>query len=214
MTTKRDDISEDLVHFIKGKTPQERFNILQKILNEKRLLGGTGFIKGQYRCVCFSEAPVNHLGRALTRPSIHREIPYQPFGIIVRKKWLYGQGGRPVFYQSAREFLDLPENLRWRHMRYEPDSEFPVDFTWEREWRIHADALPITPQTARIVLPTESWFRALEGIHDSEESCSAEMWSLVIGDVAQMLVHPFPWDNHIIEALDAGYEQPVTTARY
>jgi hypothetical protein len=70
---KRDDISENLVHFIKGDTFDDVFKILRKILWEMRLLGGTGYIKGGYRCVCFSEAPIHHLGSALNRPTDKRE---------------------------------------------------------------------------------------------------------------------------------------------
>ena len=64
---KRDDISENLVHFIKGEGFDDAFETLRKIVKEKRLFGSTGDIKGGYRCVCFSEAPVHHLESALMR---------------------------------------------------------------------------------------------------------------------------------------------------
>lgn len=65
---------------------------------------------------------------------------------MVPKQWLYVQGGRPVIYQSDKEFYDLPEAIRWRHVRYEPASSPPIDFTWEREWRIQCRYLHIGPQ--------------------------------------------------------------------
>src|SRR5437762_236010 len=62
---KRDDISEHLFHFIKGDTFDDASETLRKILKETRLLGGTGYIKEDYRCVCYSEAPVRHVGITL-----------------------------------------------------------------------------------------------------------------------------------------------------
>jgi hypothetical protein len=38
---KRPDITDDLIHFIRGDTLQEAFKVLKKILDERRLVGGT-----------------------------------------------------------------------------------------------------------------------------------------------------------------------------
>jgi|SRR5436309_8542735 len=104
---KRDDISEHLFHFIKGDTFDDASETLRKILKETRLLGGTGYIKEDYRCVCFSEAPVHHLGSTLTRPTVHG-VRWRSFGVVVSKSWLFARGGRPVIYQPDEEFLSLP----------------------------------------------------------------------------------------------------------
>jgi len=61
------------------------------------------------------------------------------------KSWVYDRGGRPVIYGPWSDFGILPEELRWRHVRYEPTGEQVIDFTWEREWRMRCDELPFSP---------------------------------------------------------------------
>ena len=94
---------------------EEAFDVLQQIVQERCLCGGTGHIRGGYQCVCFTEAPQNTFHNVIGR--------YRPFGIRVSKKWLYQEGGRPVIYQSDQEYDALPESHRWRHVRYEPDAD-------------------------------------------------------------------------------------------
>jgi hypothetical protein len=36
-------------------------HVLEKIAAEGRLRGGSGFIKGGYRCVCFTETPISEI---------------------------------------------------------------------------------------------------------------------------------------------------------
>ena len=62
---QRDDLSNKLIHFTKG-TDQEAADIFLKIINESRLLGGKGFIKGGYSCICFTESPVAKLAYIFT----------------------------------------------------------------------------------------------------------------------------------------------------
>ena len=63
----RDDLTNNLVHLTKGigddssKHREEALLTFDTIVSERRLLGNTGFIKGGYRCVCFSEAPIGKL---------------------------------------------------------------------------------------------------------------------------------------------------------
>jgi hypothetical protein len=51
----RPDLTDNLIHFIRGETEDEVYAKLRQILCKGRLLGGAGHIKGGYRCVCFSE---------------------------------------------------------------------------------------------------------------------------------------------------------------
>jgi len=106
-------------------------------------------IKGSQPCVCFSEAPLSALQDGLIHPAKFKQ-KYAPFGFMVRKDWLFEQGGRPVIYQSDSEFHLLPESMQWRHVRYEPPK---IDFTWEREWRIKREELPIDPDDVKLVFP-------------------------------------------------------------
>src|SRR5689334_19152520 len=100
----RIDLSDHLIHWMRGGSERDAMNTLHKICSEQRLIGGNGAIKGAYNCVCFTEAP-----EALFHKVVGR---YRPFGIRVSKKWLFAQGGRPVIYQSAGEFDQLPEEIR------------------------------------------------------------------------------------------------------
>src|SRR6266496_5366041 len=125
----RKDICPQVIHFTKGANADEAFARLRAILAEGRLLGASGNIKGGYRCVCFTEAPLGVLPAGFVNSTAFGR--YLPFGIMFDKRWLFANGGRPVIYQTDGEFADLPEEFRWRHVRYEPAGAPGIDFTWE-----------------------------------------------------------------------------------
>jgi hypothetical protein len=153
----RDDLSDKLIHLTRGDSDQQAAETFLKILDERRLRGGTGCIKGSFCCVCFSEAPISKLGHILAAPGAHG-MRYSPFGVMVSKSWLFARGGRPVIYQSDREFKLLHADQQYRHVRYEPaDEGYQVDFTWEREWRIRVDELTLEPPATTVVVPTRAW---------------------------------------------------------
>lgn len=108
-----------------------------------------------------------------------------------------------MIYQPDEEFLSLPEELRWRHVRYEPAGDPPIDFSWEREWRIKTDSLTISPRGAHIVLPTDAWFQQLRQAHDHDESYDAQMYELVLGDIAWQMVQIFPWTAQVLARIAA-----------
>lgn len=167
----RIDTSEFLVHFTKGDNALDSF---RSIATSSELRGGTGFIKGGYRCVCFTEAPLHALQDILLHPSEHG-YKYAPFGIVVRKAWLFQYGGRPVIYQPDAEYGLLPEALRWRHVRYEPNANPPIDFSWEREWRVLTDSLKIAPDNAWLVVPSVEKLREVCEEHHLAESVPLEL---------------------------------------
>lgn len=154
----RDDISDKLVHLTKGTGDdplthrEEAVRTLHKILKDERLLGGTGFIKGKHKCVCFSEAPISKLSQILAVRE-NRDFKYQPYGIIVGKKWLFGHGGRPVIYGPSNEYKLLPDEMKYRHVRFYLSKRYDVDHSWEREWRIKTDGLQITTEDVTVVVP-------------------------------------------------------------
>jgi hypothetical protein len=51
------------------------------------------------------------------------------FGLMFEKNWIFDRGGRPVIYQPESELDLLPENLRWRDVRFEPTGDKVIDFT-------------------------------------------------------------------------------------
>lgn len=131
-------------------------SVLHKILMEGKILGSSYWIRGGYKCVCFTESPITELAAIFSLTKIaadKNERPrYEPFGIAVTKEWLFSKGGRPVIYQPESEFKLLHEKLRYRHVRYEIDRG--IDHTWEREWRIQTDELVLDPKKTLVIVPT------------------------------------------------------------
>ncbi len=195
----RDDLSDKLIHLTRGSHDRAA-EAFRAILEEKRLLGGAGCIKGGFRCICFSEAPISQLSRILAKPMVHG-MRYAPFGVMLDKAWLFDRGGRPVIYQSDSEFQLLHDNHKYRHVRYEPANN--VDFTWEREWRILIDELPLDPDIATVVLPNRDWERKLLKPHEDRiwRRAAANIGGIPSGLIKQ------PW--HFIVLEDLGVPIPT-----
>jgi hypothetical protein len=169
----RADLSKYLVHWTKG-SDAEAFAALRAIVFERRIIGSSNAIRGGWTCVCFTEAPERAFHQVIGK--------YRPFGVQVPKAWLFSLGGRPVIYQPAAEYDSLPDQLRWRHMRYEPDANPPFDFSWEREWRIRTDSLLLSPPVTRILVPHQSWADALVDEHQTNEEAHVAMLASAYGD--------------------------------
>lgn len=188
----RPDISPNLIHFTSGVTDSNAFKRLQKIIRDRKLIGSDNKIKGQYRCVCFTEAPLASLSSGLVNEGHYSK--YKMFGILVSKKWLFEQGGRPVIYQPASEYKDLQETHRWRHMTFElGDMGSITDFTWEREWRIQCDKLPFDNATAKIVVRDASWAARLMNEHDDDQEYTVRQYSVIMGEIAEFYRESFGW---------------------
>lgn len=143
--------------------------VLYKILREGKLLGSSHWIRGGYKCICFTESPISELAALFSLSRIMSETEdrprYEPFGIAVTKEWLFAQGGRPVIYQPESEFELLPDELKYRHVRFEPQKG--IDHTWEREWRIKTEELKLDPKQTLVVVPTFDY--AFEFAYDFAE---------------------------------------------
>ena len=190
----RDDLSTKLIHFTSG-SDQEAADIFLKIINEGKLIGGSGYIKGGYTCICFTESPIGKLAHILANRQAYN-FRYAPFGVTVDKLWVWEKGGRPVIYQSDEEYELLHEDQRYRHKRYEPDKN--IDFTWEREWRIKTDVLSLEPQKTTLIVPSRSWADQLIERH-MEEVRSRVM---IMEDMGHFYVDRYPW--HFIALEDLG----------
>lgn len=188
----RPDISDKVIHFTKAPTYEDALGVLLTIVGEGRLLGGTGMIRGGYRCVCFTEAPLPAVASGLVNGGSFTR--YSPFGIMFEKNWVYQRGARPVVYQPDLEFTQLPEEMRWRHVRYEPAGTPPVDFSWEREWRLHSDELLFSANDAVLVVPTQEWEALVFDIWDSQQQLEAEAYSAILDQIIVEQIHePCPW---------------------
>jgi hypothetical protein len=190
----RGDLSNRLIHLTRGTTSKEASEKFLSIVRESRLLGSNGYIRGGANCVCFSEAPLSVLTHTLSAPT-ENGMRYAPFGVIVSKSWLFQQGGRPVIYQSHDEYDALPDALKFRHVRYEPHRG--IDHTWEREWRINVDELPLVSSEVTFVVPTREWERRFHQEHIDEVATTSFLLEIPLDD-------PMPW--HFIALEDLGVE--------
>ena len=199
----RDDLSNKLVHLVRGDTMDMAFEKFESILNEGRLRGGTGYIKGGYRCVCFTETPISKLGYVLANPDV-ASMRYRPLGIMVDKRWIFEQGGRPVIYQPTSDYDKLPEEFRYRHVCLELDRPgTPVDLTWEREWRVRTDELTLPPDKTTVILPQRIWRDTLIEAHT--ERIQGQVQAL--GKDAALAIVPYRW--HVIVLEDLGVPIPA-----
>ena len=184
-------MSPYLIHFTSGENYHFACQTLQKIIKERRLIGGSGMIKGGYNCVCFSEAPLTNLTGGLVN---HRAYSrYKPFGVLFHKSWIFSLGGRPVIYESDAEYEALPVSHKWRHVLYRPDADDPIDFTWEREWRLRCDDLEFSSEYASIVVPNDEWAQHLIREHDTEQDYIVMQYSLIFDDEQLAEMHRETW---------------------
>ena len=169
----RIDHCGNLIHFTKGKKStkdyEEAYQILKEIVNTKTIKGGTGMILGKHKCVCFTESPARCLtnkGKLDTKYFSR----YTPFGIQYSKNVVFKNGGRPVIYSLKKEYEKEKsnDNLNWRFVSYDPNKGGKLDFSWEREWRIKKDKIPLNPNTAKLVFPNKEWIDRFISEHEKE----------------------------------------------
>jgi len=188
----RFDLSDKLIHFVRGERADDAFLTIRDIIQDCRLFGGSRMIRGGYRCVSFTEAPL-----AAFAADFVGQFPftrYSQFGLMFEKKWVYKRGGRPVIYQPDDDFYRLPEELRWRHVRFELCDEAVIDFTWEREWRIACDELVFTPADAVIVVPDGQWAGTLCQLHEIDQDMLVQQYALVMDQqIAELWRDTFRW---------------------
>jgi len=179
----RDDLSNKLIHLTRGdsaddptKAQEQALERFHSIVAHKKLLGGSGYIKGSYKCVCFTEAPISKLSHILASgPST--DVRYSPYGVMVEKKWIYQKGGRPAIYGPDHDFEKLPDEMKYRHVRFWLGDGHEIDHTWEREWRIHTDELVLDPSQVTLVVPN----RAVKDVFN--ERVSPEWHFIVLSDL-------------------------------
>lgn len=124
-------------------------------------------IKGPYPAVCLAETPLWALVE-MRNAELYGLERYSGYGIAYHSGELYSSGGRPAIYGDesllgTRVQEDSPEYMEDREIytdglhtdhqhlwtNYQPEHpsvpRHPVDFRWEREWRIKTDirGLPV-----------------------------------------------------------------------
>jgi hypothetical protein len=141
-----------LTHFTRGSATASAFDNLVAILTDCRIMGGLRMVKGGQPVVCFCDAPLTELRRLLVRNNRRR---YQPFGLAVERRYAFDFGARPALYMPAAEaerIIDAEE--MWRVVVFDLEHDPPIDWTFEREWRLAGD-LPL-PANGAVAL-VESW---------------------------------------------------------
>jgi len=141
-----------LAHFTRASRGYSALDHLVTILREGRIRGSSRMVPGDRPVVCLFDGPIGDLSRVLVRANRRR---YEPFGVAIDKRYAYTSGARPVIYMSlgeAQELLDAEE--LWRVMGIDLTRTPPVDWTFEREWRLPGD-LPL--EASSTVALVESW---------------------------------------------------------
>lgn len=187
---ERPDLSSFLIHFTKPANGLSALDVLLKIVKEKRLMGSNKLIKSKDSCVCFTETPIEAIKNGVY--DRYGKKRYSRFGILMTKADVFRLDGRPVIYQTDAEFALLrPENA-WRHMHYDLSIPLPIDFTWEREWRIRTNHVDLSNQKFEVIVPDTAAEREFISAQ-SDSYYEAWSWSTVLGDAAWAYDEPLPW---------------------
>jgi hypothetical protein len=133
MTYPRPDLSKNLIHLVKGENMECALDVLMTILEERRLKGGNGMIKGGHICVCFTESPLAQLTLSLARRE-RNNFKYRALGIMVIMLGPFQKMPGPLFINPRKNticFLSLcntdtfgtSPRIKWIHMGERMASE-------------------------------------------------------------------------------------------
>ena len=141
-----------LTHFTRAAHTSSALDNLANILRDGVIRGSSRMVREKRPVVCFFDIPVSELRLLLDRRNRRR---YEPFGIAIDKRYAFSMGARPVIYMpwSEAETLLAPGE-RWRVVALELGRAAPIDWSYEREWRIAGDLVLPAGRTVALV---ESW---------------------------------------------------------
>ena len=176
---QKEDVSQYVIHLTrqheKGLSP---FETLVKILKDRALLGGTGHIMEGKTAICFTESTLDALNKVFkSGQARHR---YRPFGIMIAKYLAFGWDALPVIYQPKADYCLLDTSKRFLHVTYQLNSSDNADFTWEREWRMPRDRLPLTRGLVHVLVPTHAVKDRVLSLLTEEENPPEDPWRLVV----------------------------------
>ncbi len=152
--TARLDLSNWIWHFV--RRGDDETEIFEKIISEKRILATTD-IYTKEKVICFTETPLSEHIRQNTFLAKHNYSRLSLSGIGFQRNWLFNQGALPVIYQPNSLLESLPLNQRWRHVGLDLDK--PIDFSWQREWRLPKDCLEFSESDAILVVPNVDYLK-------------------------------------------------------
>lgn len=198
----RDDLTDYVVHFTKHAfishvhhPAKERLKLILRSGCIKPSFARMGnrykrepqsTIKGPNPAVCLTEQP---LAAFLKTP--HKR--YSNYGIAYHKVAIYNAGARPVLYAAESELAKLPDSLKYLWVRYMPifpgQGEYPIDYTWEREWRYDRDL--------KVLLDTD-WMRPAKGAIIVERDDDVNEFGALLSELAES---GNDWANHLTRIL-------------
>ena len=125
-------------------------------------------------------------------------------GLMVRKRWAFKKGGRPVIYQPLSERGFISKEIEYRHVTYDPTAKNKVDWTHEREWRIKADEVSFLSDEVTIILPNRTWVEIFIEDYARRSSASGSQAKEDAGSSGRLRqAGLFPW--HYVALDDLGY---------
>lgn len=135
----RGDIGDSLFHLTRKRTVKPEataLDVLCEILSSGKIKGSnnSGFVKGHQTAACFTESPLSSLRYFAGLPD--EDSKYELYGIAISKEQGFSNGARPALYLPDNEAEWIPDNQKWRHVRFEHGK---IDWTHEREWRSKGD---------------------------------------------------------------------------
>lgn len=114
LTESRNVGSLYLTHLIRGRSDEESYNTLLKILESGFLRASFSrrnscdTVKGNQKVVCFQDTSFDAMQEIITGEKwLDREQGYREFGIQMPKEILFYNGARPVIYDKANEIMEL-----------------------------------------------------------------------------------------------------------
>lgn len=140
----REDLSDYLFHFTSGNKANET---LDKIIESNSIkdMKNRGFI-------CLTESPITLLAEMFELFNKYENPMYAPYGIAIKKDFLFNLGARPVIYGPIEDKGELGKSLQWRFEEYIPNLK---DYSWLREWRINKKEIKLDANNCFIITKTK-----------------------------------------------------------
>jgi len=132
----RDDLSPYLFHYTNLNTPfLDWINILSDQM-----------IKSKNPYICLTEAPATSMVKMLDYFNKNNGR-FSKYCIGFDRNLLINRkGARPVIYGDSNEYAAIQKTgLEWRFVEF--DLNKPIDFTWQREWRIKGNCFDFSDLT-------------------------------------------------------------------
>jgi hypothetical protein len=163
VTESREDISRFVAHITKDTEQPARENLRSiwqsriieardlHCLHKHKLKDLPEAQRKQFYVGCYTEVPLHQI-HLLIQPVAGRDVVFQPYGIVFRKRFLIEKGAQPAIYinsYGANHFhIDAADVLyNWcktlnfmgfgqRLLPLLNAMHEQYDFAWEREWRV------------------------------------------------------------------------------